>query len=213
MTQDIRIRPAGLADSDLAARLIYMTMGIEANWLFGQGKGYSTLQVLASLFLRRGNRVSLNLSYLAERAGQVSGLLLAYPGELLSRLNNMTVWHLMKLFGLVASIHLISVQSAYGDLKETEADEFYISNLAVFPEFQGQGIGTRLMEHAEELARASGFQKCSLIVAFNHKNACHLYEHLGYTVVRSFLSEHPKVAEGSGGYYRMVKILAPHPDR
>lgn len=212
MTQAITIRPAKAADSDLVARLIYLTMGIEADWLFGQEKGYSTLQVLTSLFLRRGNRASFNLAYLAERAGQVAGLLLAYPGRLLSRLNWMTGWHFSRVFGLASIIRLARLQSAYGDLKETETDEFYISNLAVFPEFQGQGIGTELMAYAEEMARESGLQKCSLIVTFGHENASHLYEHLGYKVVRSYLSEHPKVAEGSGGYHRMVKILAPHPD-
>ena len=211
MTQAITIRPAGLCDRDLVARLIYLTMGIEADWLFGQEKGKSTLQVLASLFLRRGTRVSFNLAYLAERAGQVAGLLLAYPGRLLFRLNWMTGWHFSRIYGLAAIIRLARMQSVYGDLKETESDEFYISNLAVFPEFQGQGIGMNLMAYAEEMTRASGLQKCSLIVAFGHENACHLYEHLGYKIVRSYLREHPKVAEGSGGYHRMVKILTPRP--
>jgi len=212
MISSINIRPARRNDSELAARLIYLSMGIEADWLFGQVKGYSTLQVLATLFLHRDNRVGFNLAYLSEQAGQVSGLLLAYPGKLLSRLNWMTAWHMLQAFGLAATVHLLRLQSVYGDLKETEADEFYISNLAVFPEFQGQGIGTMLMAYAEEMTRESGYEKSSLIVAFGHENARHLYEHLGYKVVHSFLIDHPKIAEGSGGYHRMVKILAPSPD-
>ena len=208
MTRAVTFRPARLADADLVARLIYMTMGIEADWLFGHEKRVATLQVLAGLFLSRGNRVSYNLASLAEHDGQDTGLLLAYPGELLARLNWMTAWHMLKLFGPASAIRLIRLQSAYGDLKETETDEFYISNLAVFPEFQGQGIGTLLMAYAEDLARASGLHKCSLIVAFSHENACRLYEHLGYKIVHTSESRHPKVAEGSGGYHRMVKILA-----
>jgi len=211
MTQATRIRPAEPADSDLVARLIYLTMGIEADWLFGQDKGHSTLKVLAGLFVRKNNRASHTLTHLAERDGQAVGLLLAYPGWLLSRLNWLTGWCLLKLLGLPATIRLARMQSAYGDLKETEADEFYISNLAVFPEFQGQRIGTMLLAYAEEMARESGLRKCSLIVAFGHENAFHLYEHLGYKVVRSYLNAHPKVAEGSGGYHRMVKMLAPSP--
>jgi len=212
MTKAITIRPARPADSDLVARLIYLTMGIEADWLFGQEKGYSTLQVLASLFLRPRNRVSIDLAYVAEHAGQVAGLILAYPGRLLTRLNWMTGWHYSRIFGLASIIRLARLQSIYGDLKETETDEFYISNLAVFPEFQGQGIGTELMAYAEEMARTSGLLKCSLIVAFGHDNACHLYDHLGYKGVRSYLIDHPKVAEGSGGFYRKVKTLDMRPD-
>jgi ribosomal protein S18 acetylase RimI-like enzyme len=212
MISPINIRPARRNDSDLAARLIYLTMGIEADWLFGQEKDHYTFQVLAGLYVRKNNRMSHTLTYLAERNGQAVGLLLAFPGRLLSRLNWLTGWCLLQILGLPASIRLARMQSAYGDLKEAEADEFYISNVAVFPEFQGQGIGTMLIACAEEMARESGLQKCSLIVAFGHENACHLYEHLGYKVVHSFLSDHPKIAEGSGGYHRMVKILAPCPD-
>lgn len=211
MNQGLTIRPAGLTDSDLSTRLIYLTMGIEADWLFGQEKGHPTLKVIADLFLCKNNRVSHSLVHLAERDGQVVGLLLAYPGERLSKLNWLTGWCLLKIVGLPATIRLARMQSAYGDLIEAESDEFYISNLAVFPDFEGQGIGTQLMAYAEELARASGLQKCSLIVAFGHEHACTLYEHLGYKIVRSYLSAHPKVAEGSGGYHRMVKLLTPPP--
>jgi ribosomal protein S18 acetylase RimI-like enzyme len=212
MIQAITIRPSRPADSDLVARLIYLTMGIEADWLFGQVKSHSTLQVLAGLCGSKNNRLSYTLAHLAESNGQVVGLLLAYPGWLLSRLNWLTGWCLLQIMGIPATLRLAGLQSAYRDLKETEADEFYISNLAVLPEFQEQGIGTMLMDYAEEMARESGLHKCSLIVAYGHEDACNLYQHLGYKVVRSYLNGHPKVAEGSGGYHRLVKNLAPHPN-
>lgn len=208
MKQAITIRPARPADSNLVAKLIYLTMGVEADWLFGQEKGHSTLQVLADLHRQKNNRLSHSHAHLAERDGQPVGLLLSYPGGKISRLDWLTGWCLIRILGLPATIRLARIQSAYGDLKETESDEFYISNLAVFPEHGGQGIGSRLMAFSEDLARASGMQKCSLIVAFGHEHACRLYEHLGYKIVSSHFSEHPKVAEGSGGYHRMVKILA-----
>jgi ribosomal protein S18 acetylase RimI-like enzyme len=209
MTLAITIRPALPADSALVARLVYLTMGIEADWLFGQEQGHSTLQVLAGLHRRKNNRLSYRHAHLAECDGQPVGLLISFPGGKLSRLDWLTGWCLLQIIGLSATIRLARIQSAYGDLKETGADEFYISNLAVFPGFEGQGIGSRLMAYAEDLARASGLQKCSLIVAFGHENACRLYERLGYQVVHSYLNGHQKVAEGSGGYHKMVKILRP----
>jgi ribosomal protein S18 acetylase RimI-like enzyme len=204
------IRPATPADSDQAVKLIYLSMGVEADWLFGQEKGFSTESVTAGLFKKKGNRLSYPLSYLAEQNGEVAGLLLAYPGKKLSRFNWMTGWHLLGVFGLRATIRLADKQSEYGDLVETERDEFYISNLGVFPKYQGIGIGTRLMLYAEELARKAGKNKCSLIVTFGHKNAKRLYEHLGYTVIHSYYCDHPKIAEGSGGYHRMAKSLTPY---
>jgi ribosomal protein S18 acetylase RimI-like enzyme len=207
MTQATIIRPAGPTDSDLVSRLIYLTMGIEADWLFGYRKERSTLQVLQSLFLHRNNRMGINLTYLAEYTGQACGLLLAFPGKLLSRLNWMTGWHFLQAFGPVGIAQLIWKQSAYGDLIETEVDEFYISNLAVLPEFQGKGIGRLMMEYAEKLAFESGLNKCSLIVALGHEKACKMYERLGYRIIQTYINHHPKVSEGSGGYHRMVKIL------
>jgi ribosomal protein S18 acetylase RimI-like enzyme len=212
MTHTYTIRPAIPADSNAVARLTYLTMGIEADWLFGQGKGYSSLDVLVRLFLRQGNRVSYDKANVIEQDGKVAGLIIAYPGKMLLRMNNTTAWHILQMFGLAATIRLITRQPAYGDLNEAESDEFYISNLAVFPEFQRLGIGKRLMVYAEELARASGLQKCSLIVSFGHENARHMYEQLGYKTVQTYSIMHPQVAEGSGGYHRMVKTLSMDPD-
>jgi ribosomal protein S18 acetylase RimI-like enzyme len=209
MNEITLIRHATPADSVQAVKLIYLSMGIEADWLFGQEKGFPTDRLMAGLFKKKGNRISYPLSYLAEQNGEVAGLLLAYPGKKLSRFNWMTGWHLLGVFGLRATIRLADKQSEYGDLVETERDEFYISNLGVFPEYQGKGIGTRLMLYAEELARNADIKKCSLIVTFGHKNARRLYEHLGYKVTRSYFCNHPKIAEGSGGYHRMVKALIP----
>jgi len=211
MNEDFLIRPAAPADSDNVARLIYLSMGIEADWLFGQEQEHSTHQVLTRLIMQRGNRISYPLSSLAEQNGKAAGLLLAYPGSRLSRYNWMTGWHLLGIFGLAATLRLARRQSAYGELKETESDEFYISNLGVFSDLQGRGIGTMLMKRAEEMARKAGLLKCSLIVTFGHENARRLYEHLGYKVVRSYVCDHPQVAEGSGGYHRMIKTLSPLP--
>ena len=64
------------------------------------------------------------------------------------------------------------------------------------------------MEYAETLARKSGLHKCSLIVTYGHQPARRLYEKLGYQTVRKYDILHPQIAEGSGGFHRMVKQLA-----
>jgi ribosomal protein S18 acetylase RimI-like enzyme len=206
------IRPALVSDEDAVTRLIYLSMGIEADWLFEGMNGKNTLGVLGDLFQRIGNRVSYPLSHVAEQDDQVVGLLLAYPGARLSRYNWTTGLHLLQKFGLAATLRLARKQSLYGDLKETEPDEFYISNLGVFPEYQGRGLGSKLMAFAEQLALKAGLKKCSLIVTFGHENARRLYERLGYQLVRSFNNNHAMIAEGSGGYHRMVKTLTQSPE-
>jgi ribosomal protein S18 acetylase RimI-like enzyme len=204
---NIFIRPARLEDVELVVDLIYLSMGVEVDWLFGQEPGHSTRDVLSRLYQRRSNRASHRYAYIAAWNWQEAGLLLAYPGRFLQRFDRMTGFHLAQIFGLAGVLRLVRRLPAYGDLVETEADEFYISNLAVLPGYQGQGVGKALMDYAEMLARQAGLKKCSLIVTYGHQPARRLYEKLGYQSVRKYDILHPQIAEGSGGFLRMVKSL------
>ena len=55
-----------------------------------------------------------------------------------------------------------------------------IDNVAVHPRAQGTGVGRRLMEHAEELARAGGFHSLGLMVSSHNTGARALYERLSF---------------------------------
>lgn len=61
----------------------------------------------------------------------------------------------------------------------TGEDEAWVYSVSVVREHQGQGIGRRLMEHAEELARAKGFHTLGLMVSSHNEAARRLYEKLG----------------------------------
>lgn len=201
------IRPATYEDVTHVIALIRLSMGAEVDWLFGQEEGHPTDDVLAGLFHRKGNRTSHDVCWVAEIDGLVVGALLAYPGKQLRRLELRTGLHLIQIFGLLATIRLARRQPVYGQLVEAEADEFYISNVAVSPLMQGMGIGAMLMTHADALARSAGLSKCSLIVTFDNP-ARHLYERCGYGLAHSYEINHPVIAHGSGGFHRMVKMLA-----
>jgi ribosomal protein S18 acetylase RimI-like enzyme len=205
----VTIRPARPAEAGLVADLVYLSMGEETDWLFGQEPGYPTSDVLVRLYRRRHNRLSERFACLADWQGQAAGLLLAYPGRLLPRLDRITGLHLALIFGLGGVVRLVRRMAAYGDLIEAEADEFYISNVAVLPAFQGCGIGKALLDYAETLASAAGLRKCSLLVTYDNQPARRLYEKLGYQTVRKFAVLHPDIAHSNGGFYRMVKLLTP----
>lgn len=161
--------------------------------------------MLHRLYQRKNNRASYRFAYIAAWNGQDVGLLLAYPGRLLQRLNWVTGLHLAQIFGLDGTMRVARRQPVYGDLIETEEDEFYISNVAVLAGFQGHGVGKTLMDFSETLAHMNGLKKCSLIVAYGHENAHRLYEKIGYETVRQHDIVHPKAADGSGGFYRMSR--------
>ena len=59
----------------------------------------------------------------------------------------------------------------------------YLYSLRVMDMFQGQGIGTRLIEEAETLAHDRRFGWASIAAARDNPRARKLYERLGYRVV------------------------------
>jgi ribosomal-protein-alanine N-acetyltransferase len=61
-------------------------------------------------------------------------------------------------------------------------DEVHINNLAVLREFQGQGLGTAILEHAIEAAAKRGANRATLEVRRSNAPARRLYERLGFEV-------------------------------
>ena len=61
------------------------------------------------------------------------------------------------------------------ELEAKAPGSWYVNVLAAFPEFRGQGLGTRLLERAEERARTAGAREASVIVASANTGAARLY--------------------------------------
>ena len=72
-------------------------------------------------------------------------------------------------------------------------DELYIGHLAVTEKFRRQGIGLKLLEHAEEKAREKGLPKLSLLTEIENSAARALYEKYGFRLNRHYSSARPGV--------------------
>ena len=70
-----------------------------------------------------------------------------------------------------------------------EDQSYYVCGMAVDEEHRGKGIGTGLLDEAEQTCRKLGFQKLSLIVFEQNVKARRLYERYGYAERR----RHPVV--------------------
>jgi ribosomal protein S18 acetylase RimI-like enzyme len=79
---------------------------------------------------------------------------------------------------------LVEVDGALAGLVETEdcADHLYIVNVAVAEASQGHGLGSRLVAHAEQKARAKGFAETRLMTNALYAANIRLYEFLGYEI-------------------------------
>jgi ribosomal protein S18 acetylase RimI-like enzyme len=137
------------------------------------------IERLQHFFRQDGNRFSYQNIQVADQSSEVVGLVLSFGGRDEARLN-----------------------AAVGSWLEREAqdDEWYVDALAVFRNWGRKGIGTRLLQSAEQQARQHHYPKIALHVAQGNKQALDLYAHLHYVVTQqTFLYQRPHV--------RMVKTL------
>lgn len=74
---------------------------------------------------------------------------------------------------------------------------YYVSGMAVYPEYRARGIGTQFMEHAFQQARARGLKQVSLIVFEQNAGAKRLYDRLGFReLTREPIVPHPLIRCG-----------------
>ena len=66
------------------------------------------------------------------------------------------------------------------ELENQALNSWYVNVLASYPDCRGQGLGSRLLDLAEDIARAEGLQRMSVIVASDNTGARRLYERKGY---------------------------------
>lgn len=102
---------------------------------------------------------------------------------------------------IVLNLHLLT--------RTVRPDEFVVDLLAVAPAAQGLGIGTRLMNQAENMARAMGKNTMSLDVIGENADAIRLYERMGFKTTRVWRSKWLELAIRSKEVRRMEKPLGP----
>lgn len=68
-------------------------------------------------------------------------------------------------------------------IMSSAADEAHVLNLCVAPEFQGQGLGKRLLLEAMDTAQGSGVQTLFLEVRPSNQRAKKLYDQLGFNEI------------------------------
>ncbi|MES0827642.1 GNAT family N-acetyltransferase [Ruegeria sp. SCP11] len=67
------------------------------------------------------------------------------------------------------------------ELENQALESRYVNVLACYPENRGQGLGSKLLDLADEIARAEGYKRMSVIVADENLGARRLYERKGYS--------------------------------
>jgi ribosomal protein S18 acetylase RimI-like enzyme len=83
--------------------------------------------------------------------------------------------------GSQAAAPVLNVVAPLNELKAMAAGTWYLSALAIYPEYQGQALGKSLLVEAEKMARAAGQDRLTLMVGSFNARAYGLYRKAGFT--------------------------------
>ncbi len=190
----VTFRPATLSDCRIIAELFCIASEGVSEYVWAQLKSdpeYADLDLI-DIGTKRFEREDANFSYqscdIAEIDGEPVGMLHAY--EMGSDVGN-------------PPDDIDPVLRPYAELEEPNS--LYIAGLAMFDNYRGQGIGTRLLDYAYKRTRAQGLKKTSLIVFADNEDAFDLYRREGFEeVARRPVVPHP-IIRHTGDALLMVR--------
>lgn len=199
---NFEIEKARKSDAQQAAKLMYLAFDDLSHILFGTKDLVKIETYFAKHWLEKEDRLSSRYSHVIRDNGKAIALISYSDGDLTTKLIWPSFLEFLKIdpgIILFALKHLNYLYSIF-TVREAFEDEYYIFVLAVMPEYQGKGLGGKLIEFAEEMARKKGFKKVSLLVNAENSNAIKFYESHGFKKV-ALINKAPL------NNYRMVKLL------
>jgi len=199
--EDIIIRKGFPEDAQDGTNLIWLSDPVFCHAIFGSG----ARNILQNLFRQRRNLFSFEHSYFIEVDGKKAGIIFGYDGKSERGESCRTGLLMIKYMKMRFFTKIISLLKALIAVGRVEDNEYYISNLAIYPEFRGKKLGTNLLVRAENEAKSCGAEKMALDVSVNNQGAIRLYNRLGYSIMGK-----PRKAKISGKvftFFRMGKKI------
>ena len=90
-------------------------------------------------------------------------------------------------------------------MAKTREGDYYLSNLALYPQYRGQGYGTTVMDSVEKMAAEAGCARMVLDAEATKERTLQFYNRRGYEMEETLPVL--KTRKGDFGLYRMVKFL------
>ena len=156
----------------------YMDQAAEGFFRFLLGRRAES--VMATAFLKPRHALSYEHVTFAERDGELVGMTSAYTGiqlrgfdkRPLEQVADRPVWRLRCLRVVLTPVFRI--------LDTVADEELYLQGIAVDPRLRGEGIGSFMLDHIEQVARASGSSRLCLDVASGNAGGRRLYARRGF---------------------------------
>lgn len=192
--ENLKICKAKEEDIEDISSLIYETE-MHPDYEWGRGTEVEMRKRLTAMLKEPNNRFSLENIVVCRKNDDFVGLLLSAKGKDIKPLTLKSDIKLLPLqYSFIEKIKyaIFNILSGYLFYKECNKDEYYLSNIAIKPEYRGMGYGSILMEAGDNIAKEKGYNKVSLNA--NNEKLVTLYEKFGF-----------KLEENSN--MKMVKII------
>lgn len=196
----ILIRKANPNDGGDFAKLILLSSPYFP-FIFGDG----IEDTLQKIFCLPENLFSYKHTYFAEVNNKNVGLILGYDFKTKYKENFKTGFLLFKEIGRIFLTKISPLLKFNFTIGKLNKNEYYISNVAVYPEFQGKGIGKKLILHVETDAKKTLSKRIVLDVEKDNIKAIDFYKSLGYEIENEFKIKLSKTK--TLNFYRMVKNI------
>jgi len=162
-------------------------------------------QILQQLFIHPKNLFSFKHTFFAKNNKRCIGMVLVYSGKDKKSENLTTGILLFKKTGFFLIKKILTLMKFNATIGQIKNNEFYISNLAVYPNYRKIGIGQKLIKIIEKQAISSKTKKIILDVEHNNNQDINLYKKLKYKKKKKFFIPIQKGKILS--FYRMEKEI------
>ncbi len=176
----VTIRPAV---ADLDEGMAYARyLNVAAGGAFRGLLGRSYDQVIGQAYLSPGHDLSYETAAFAEHSGEIAGMAAGFTSH---HHEHSSDEPLRRAAGL-RMLRMDALSLLWRGMKsfiETVGDgDYYLLAVAVDERHRGEGIGSRLLDHAEQVARASGCDRIVLDVVEKNIGARQLYARRGMSL-------------------------------
>ncbi|MCA9026268.1 MAG: GNAT family N-acetyltransferase [Planctomycetaceae bacterium] len=193
---ELEFRPARPSDTDAAVPLIYSSGPAAFDYVFANPTAQSTQEFLKYVFPDGAGEHGYRIHTVVVHDGRVVGVGACYTGENSLSMMISAIRQIGAFYGLRYTPRVIRRGLKIEQLIQPPRGMMnYIGHLGVVPEYQGRGIGRRLIEHFLDIGRRAGRSKAALDVSVENPRAQALYERIGFQAVQECISTLPNVPD------------------
>ncbi len=177
---DIVLRPASPDVDEGLAFAHYLD--IAADGFFRVLLGKHSKEILAQAFTLPGHDLSHEYVTVAEVASEIVGMASAYSWKQHARSSDEPFTRHDRYPRARVAVLGTLFSPVLRFINTLDDGDYYLQAIAVNPDCRGTGVGSRLIGHVEDLARASGARHLCLDVSTRNPGARRLYERMGMAV-------------------------------